>query len=254
MHSLDLLPVRTYTSREIPIGYEDSSSSEGVPTPLEVPQSPSNFLNHPPEAPLSIDIPNKITQPLIGTPFITDSASLFEYPFPPVSSRPPLSSTSSSSSVASIPGPPSPAILDKHSSHSRGLSPIPIPPRLRKLSGGHILDESTPTRHDIPTPRFDLSPRADNKFDNLQGRSEASPNRDSVAARTDDPLATRAYSTPRIIPGYELGPALSSTPRTCTDMSITNRRRSMPIVLTDSDDEHTDFVSPGTKEQTRLRF
>ncbi|KAJ1300235.1 hypothetical protein OPQ81_005064 [Rhizoctonia solani] len=273
MHSLDLLPVRTYTSRESPIGYEDSSSSEGVPTPLEVSQSPSNFLNHPPEAPLSIDIPNKITQPLIGTPFITDSASLFEYPFPPVSSRPPLSSTSSSSSVASIPGPPSPATLDKHSSHvfarlsgrvgspghrkfssHGGLSPIPIPPRLRKLSGGHILDESTPTRHDIPTPRFDLSPRADNKFDNLQGRSEASPNRDSVAARTDNPLVTGAYSTPRIIPGYELGPALSSTPRTCIDISITNRRRSMPIVLSDSDDEHTDFVSPGTKELTRLRF
>ncbi|KDN41348.1 hypothetical protein RSAG8_07463, partial [Rhizoctonia solani AG-8 WAC10335] len=177
MHYIDLSPVRTFASDESPTTYEDSASSEGVPTPLEGPQSHSNFLGHSAGSPLSINIPNIITPPLIGTPFLTDSASLFEYPFP-VSSRPPLSSASSTSSVTSISGPPSSATLDKHSSHlfarlsSRvgplghrrtsshgGLSPIPIPPRLRKLSGGHIFDESTPKQHDIPTPRFDLSPR-----------------------------------------------------------------------------------------------
>ncbi|KAG8703867.1 hypothetical protein FRC11_010390 [Ceratobasidium sp. 423] len=258
-------------SGESPTGYEDSASSEGVPTPLEVPQSHSNFLNHPADAPLSIDIPNKITRPLIGTPFITDSASLFEYPFPPVSSRPPLSSTSSSSSVSSTPGPPSSAALDKHSSHvfarlsSRGhrhtsshggLSPIPIPPRLRKLSGGHLFDESTPTQHDIPTPRFDLSPRPDNQSDNLQGRTEALPSRDNVAAQPNYPHLSRAYSTPRTIPSYKLGPALSSTPRACMGMSIADRRRSMPAVLTDSDDDHSGYISAssGTEEPTRLKF
>ncbi|CAE6476546.1 unnamed protein product [Rhizoctonia solani] len=268
MHSIDLFPVRTSVSGESPTSYEDSASSEGVPTPLEGPQTHSNFLVHSAASPLSIDIPKRITPPLIGTPFITDSASLFEYPFPPVSSRPPLSSASSSSSVTSIPGPPSPATLDKHSSHifarlsSRvgppghrkspshgGLSPIPIPPRLRKLSGGHLFDESTPTQQDVPTPRFDLSPRRDEQPSNVQGHAEALPSRGNVAARPTS-LQTRAYS--RITPSTELGPALSSTPRACLDISITNRRRSMPAVLTDSDDD-CGYVS-ANERPARLRF
>ncbi|CAE6460618.1 hypothetical protein ACGC1H_000341 [Rhizoctonia solani] len=252
MHSIDLFPV----SGESPTtSYADSVSSEGVPTPLEGPQSHPGY-------PLAIDIPQKITPPLIGTPFITDSSSLFEYPFP-VSPRPPLSSTSSSSSVTSIPGPPSSATQDKHSSHilarlssrvglghrrtsSRGgLSPIPIPPRLRRLSG-HMFDESTPTQHDIPTPRFNLSPHFDSAG-NIQGRAEALPSRDTGAPRPNYSVHTRAG-----LSGKELGPVLSSTPRSCVDISIAGRRRSMPAVLTDSDSDHG--YSSANDEPTRLRY
>ncbi|KEP46689.1 hypothetical protein V565_185720 [Rhizoctonia solani 123E] len=211
MHSIDLYSV----SGESPMSYEDSVSSEGVPTPLEGPQS---HLAH---SELSIDIPHKITPPLIGTPFITDSSSLFEYPFP-TSPRPPLSSASSASSVTSIPGPPSSATQDKHSSHiltrlssrvgrTPNLSPIPIPPRLRRLSG-HMSDESN---------RFNLS---------LQHAPEVLPSRDTVSARLRFSLHTP--------PGGLSGPALSSTPRACIDIPIASRRRSMPAVFTDSDDEH----------------
>ncbi|KAH7332684.1 hypothetical protein B0J17DRAFT_709696 [Rhizoctonia solani] len=274
MHSIDLLSVQTSPAGESPTSYEDSVSSEGVPTPLEVPQSHSNFLDHSADAPLSINIPNKITQPLVGTPFINDSTTLFEYPFPPVAARPPLSSASSSSSISLIPGPPSPTTLDKHSTHvfarlsSRvgppghrrtsshgGLSPIPIPPRLRKLSAGHIFEESTPTQHDIPTPRFDLSPRPDNQSDSLQGRAEALPSRGNVAVRPNY-SQFRTHSSPRVITYKELGPALSSTPRACMDIPVTNRRRSMPALLADSDDDHAGHVSVGldTEEIPHLRF
>ncbi|CAE6435184.1 unnamed protein product [Rhizoctonia solani] len=275
MHSIDLLSVHTSPSGESPTSYEDSVSSEGVPTPLEVPQSHPNFLSHSVDIPLSINIPNKITQPLVGTPFLKDSTALFEYPFPPVASRPPLSSASSSSSISSIPGPPSPTTLDKHSTHvftrlsSRvgppghrrtsshgGLSPIPIPPRLRKLSGGHILEESTPTQHDIPTPRFDLSPpRPHNQSDSFQGRGEALPSSDHVAVRPNYSQRHARY-TPRVMTDSGLGPALSSTPRACMDIPVTSRRRSMPAVLTDSDDDHTGHISTGSgaEEPIRLRF
>ncbi|CAE7180363.1 unnamed protein product [Rhizoctonia solani] len=268
MHSIDLFPVHTFDSSKSSASNDDSASSEGVPTPLEGPQSHSNY---PGQSPLSINIPNKLSPPLLGTPFITDSASLFEYPFPPVSSRPPLSSASSSSSVTSIPGPPSSATQDKHSSHvlvrlsSRvgppghrrtsshgGLSPIPIPPRLRKLSGNHIFEESTPTQHDVPTPRFDLSPRLDSQSSDLPGEVKSLPSRDTVAVRPNYSLQIRNHSSARTIPGHELGPALSSTPRACLDIPIASRRRSMPAVLVDSDDEHG--YASANEGLTRLRI
>lgn len=238
---------------------------------MEVPQSHSNFLGHSADAPLSITIPSKITQPLVGTPFITDSTALFEYPFPPVSSRPPLSSASSSSSIASIPGPPSPTTLNKHSTHvftllsSRvgppghrrtsshgGLSPIPIPPRLRKLSGGHISEESTPTQHEISTFHLRLSLRPDNQSDNAPGRAETLARRDTTAARPNY-SQLRTHSSPRTINQNELGPALSSTPRACMDIPITNRRRSMPAVLADSDDDHADHNLAGSDAEDTIR-
>ncbi|CAE6382713.1 unnamed protein product [Rhizoctonia solani] len=273
MPSLDLLPVHSSPSAESNAIYEDSASSEGLPTPLDVPSRNLHFMDHSADAPLSIDIPNKTVPPLIGTPFITDSASLFEYPFPPSSSRPPLSTTSSSSSVTSIPGPPASVALDKHiphvfarlsnrvgspghrrtSSHG-GLSPIPIPPRLRKLSGRKV-DESTPTEHDIPTPRFDPSPCPDNEYPIFKGcATEALPSRDTVAVAQDRLTETCTDSTSAI------GLVLPSTAGACAEMiPISGRRRSMPAVLSDPNQDDTGYAPScsnrgNTERNVRLGF
>ncbi|KAF8675703.1 hypothetical protein RHS04_06598 [Rhizoctonia solani] len=273
MPSLDLLPVHSSPSAESNAIYEDSASSEGLPTPLDVPSRNLHFMDHSADAPLSIDIPNKTVPPLIGTPFITDSASLFEYPFPPSSSRPPLSTTSSSSSVTSIPGPPASVALDKHiphvfarlsnrvgspghrrtSSHG-GLSPIPIPPRLRKLSGRKV-DESTPTEHDIPTPRFGPSPCPDNEYPISKGcATEALPSRGTVAVAQDRLTETCTDSTSAI------GLILPSTAGACAEtIPISGRRRSMPAVLSDPNQDDTGYAPScsnrgNTERNVRLGF
>ncbi|CAE6467251.1 unnamed protein product [Rhizoctonia solani] len=273
MPSIDLFPVHSSPSGESPVSYEDSASSDGVPTPLDVPQRDIHFLDHSTDAPLSINIPNKIVQPLLGTPFITDSASLFEYPFPPASSRPPLSSVSSSSSVASIPGPPSSVALDKHiphvfarlsnrfgspghrrtSSHG-GLSPIPIPPRLRKLSG-RIMDEPTTTEYDIAMPHFDVSLRPDNEPDSSKACVEASPSRGNVAAQ-DRSTETRVVSTPQLVPDREFGLVLAPSSDACAEIPISVWRRSMPTVLTDFSENETGYAlaNPGADRPVRLGF
>ncbi|KAF8749655.1 hypothetical protein RHS01_09953 [Rhizoctonia solani] len=223
MPSLDLLPVHSSPSAESNAIYEDSASSEGLPTPLDVPSRNLHFMDHSADAPLSIDIPNKTVPPLIGTPFITDSASLFEYPFPPSSSRPPLSTTSSSSSVTSIPGPPASVALDKH-----------IPHVFARLSNR----TNRPRRSTIFRRLASIHPCPDNEYPISKGcATEALPSRDTVAVAQDRLTETCTDSTSAI------GLVLPSTAGACAEtIPISGRRRSMPAVLSDPNQDDTGYA------------
>ncbi|KAB5588863.1 hypothetical protein CTheo_7695 [Ceratobasidium theobromae] len=229
--------------------FEDSASSEGVPTPLELP------LDDPSRVRLSIDIPKQPAQPLIGTPFTTDTTSLFEYPFPPVPSRPPLSNASSSSSIVSLPAPPSSATVDKHIPHvfarlanrigspghrrvpSHGdLPPVPIPPRLRKLSSAHPPEDTKPIQ-----------------LGNLS--SHLSPSRAGHVGDSTDPKTASSHATGyvRDSPGLPIGVSnVASTPRPCAEMRHKPKRRSVSGYLVDLDENDEKPAGPGTKEVAHL--
>jgi hypothetical protein len=117
------------------------------------------------------------------------------------------------------------------------------------------MDESTPTEHDIPTPRFDLSPRPDNQSDSSKRYAEALPPSRGTVAVQDRPLQSYAAgSTPQVVPDNEIeGLGLASTMGARAEIPMSVRRRSMPAVLNEEDAGYGQ-ASSNEVQSARLRF